>query len=61
MTETIKEYIEELEVEVANTQHENKYLVDFIAYKKLTDEFVYFRQHAHEECPEDCPFPYYTL
>jgi hypothetical protein len=38
-----------------------KYLHAFIHYKKLDDEFRYFRENAHEEYEPDLPFPYLTL
>ena len=61
MAETIYEYIKELESDLEYLQKEKAYLEDFITFKSLTDEYVYFRQNAYEECPEDCPFPYYIL
>lgn len=38
-----------------------KYLNDFIHYKKLDEEFHYFREHAHEDENSDLPFPYLVL
>ena len=38
-----------------------KYLNAFIQYKKLGEEFRYFRENAHEEYEPDFPFPYLTL
>ena len=38
-----------------------KYLNAFIHYKKLDEEFRYFRENAHEEYEPDLPFPYLTL
>ena len=38
-----------------------KYLKDFIRYKKLDEEFHYFREHAHEEYEPELPFPHLTL
>ena len=40
---------------------EMKYLQDFISYKKLEEEYYYFRENAHEEYEEDLPFPTLTL
>ena len=37
------------------------YLSGFISYKKLDEEYGYFRKNAHEEHKEDLPFPYLTL
>jgi hypothetical protein len=38
-----------------------KYLNAFIHYKKLGEEFRYFRENAHEEYEPNLPFPYLTL
>lgn len=38
-----------------------KYLNAFIHYKKLGEEFRYFRENANEEYEPDLPFPYLTL
>jgi hypothetical protein len=38
-----------------------KYLNAFIHYKKLGEEFRYFRENAHEEYEPDLPFPLLTL
>lgn len=38
-----------------------KYLNDFVHYKKLDEEFHYFREHAHEEYEPDLPFSHLTL
>jgi hypothetical protein len=40
---------------------EIRYLSDFISYKKLDEEYRYFRENAHEEYEEDLPFPILTL
>ena len=40
---------------------EMKYLQDFISYKKLDDEYLYFRNHAHLKEEPDLPFPPYVL
>lgn len=61
MNKETEEYILDLQTELKEAYTENKYLSDFISYKGLSNEFVDFRLHAHEEQPEDCPFPYYTL
>ncbi len=34
---------------------------DFISYKALDDEYVYFNKHAHREKIDDYPFSKYTL
>ena len=38
-----------------------KYLNAFIHYKKLGEEFRYFKENAHEEYEPNLPFPYLTL
>ena len=38
-----------------------RYLKDFIHYKKLDEEFRYFREHAHEDEDSELPFPYLVL
>jgi hypothetical protein len=40
---------------------EIRYLSDFISYKKLDEEYRYFRENAHEEYEDDLPFPILTL
>ena len=40
---------------------ELKYLQDFISYKKLTEEYIHFREHAHLEDDPEVPFPSYIL
>ena len=40
---------------------EVKYLQDFISFKKLNDEYLYFRDHAHLKDDPDDPFPPYVL
>ena len=42
-------------------REELRYLNDFVRYKKLDEEFRYFREHAHEENEPDLPFPHLTL
>lgn len=38
-----------------------KYLQDYIKWKKLDDEFLYFKKNAHLDTNEDVPFPDYIL
>jgi len=61
LNKELQEHLLDLEEQLSNMEIENHYMSDFISYKMLTDEYVFFRQHAHEEQPEDCPFPYFTL
>jgi len=47
--------------EEKHAQEELKYLNDFIHYKRLDEEFRYFREHAHEDENSELPFPYLML
>ena len=38
-----------------------KYLEEFIRYKNLSEEFLYFKENAHEEYEDDLPFAKLTL
>jgi len=40
---------------------EMRYLYDFIRYKGLDDEYMYFRKNAHEDKSKDLPFPSLVL
>lgn len=40
---------------------EMNYLQDFISYKKLDDEYLYFRDHAHLKEEPNLTFPSYGL
>ena len=44
-----------------HVEEDLRYLNDFIHYKKLDEEFRYFREHAHEDENSELPFPYLTL
>ena len=45
-----------------DTDHtELRYLNDFIRFKKMDEEYQYFRENAHEEQEENLPFPHFTL
>lgn len=43
------------------TEEDLKYLKDFVHYKKMDEEFSYFREHAHEDENSEFPFPYLVL
>jgi len=34
-----------------------RYMNDFIVFKNLEDEFIYFKENAHEDQDADLPFP----
>ena len=59
------EYMRDLITDLLNDQEidreEIKYLSAFISYKKLEEEYHYFRENAHEEYEEDLPFSTLTL
>lgn len=59
------EYMRDLITDLLRDQeidHEEiKYLRAFVSYKKLEEEYHYFRENAHEEYEEDLPFPTLTL
>ena len=38
-----------------------RYFHDFVHYKKLDEEFRYFREHAHEDENSELPFSCLTL
>ena len=59
------EYMRDLITDLLQDQkidrEEIKNLFGFISYKKLEEEYSYFRENAHEEFEEDLPFPTLTL
>lgn len=56
----LKENFDEL-ISVINDyesiQKENYYLLQFINFKGLSEEYEYFKENAHEAIDEDNPFP----
>ena len=42
-------------------REELRYLRDFVHYEELEEEYLYFRNNAHEEENSDLPFPHLTL
>lgn len=59
--EEMNDYLLELIDEHRRTEEDLRYLNDFVHYKKLDEEFRYFREHAHEDENLELPFPYLTL
>jgi len=57
----MSDFISDLVEDCKHTEVDLRYLNEFIRYKKLTDEYRYFRENAHEEYEEDMPFSYLTL
>ena len=57
----MNDYLLDLIDEHRRTEEDLRYLNDFVHYKKLDEEFRYFREHAHEDENSELPFPYLTL
>ena len=55
------EYLLQLIEEHERALEELRYKSEFIYYKELEDEFLYFQRNAHEEFDEDLPFSRLTL
>ena len=59
--EEMNDYLLELIEEHRRYEVNLKYLSDFVHYKQLDEEYLYFREHAHEDENLELPFPYLTL
>ena len=59
--EEMNEYLLELIEGHNRTKEEHRYMNDFIHYKNLDEEFIYFKEHAHEDTETELPFPYLVL
>lgn len=59
--EEMNDYLLDLIEDQRWAKEDLKYLNDFIHYKKLDEEFHYFREHAHEDENSELPFPYLVL
>ena len=57
----MSDFISGLVEDCKQNETDLRYLNEFIRYKKLNDEYQYFRENAHEEYEEDMPFSYLTL
>lgn len=57
----MSDFISGLVEDCKQNEADLRYLNEFIRYKKLIDEYQYFRENAHEEYEEDLPFSYLTL
>lgn len=57
----MSEHVLALTDDYKRTEAELRYLTDFISYKKLYEEYRYFRENAVETYDKDLPFPYFTL
>ena len=59
--EEMNDYLLGLKEDHRRAEEDLRYLTDFIHYKKLDGEFLYFREHAHEDENSELPFPYLVL
>lgn len=57
----MSDFISSLVEDCKQNETDLRYLNEFIRYKKLDEEYQYFRKNAHEEYEEDLPFSYLTL
>ncbi len=48
-------------LDLMENEEDLKYLKDFVHYKRMDEEFRYFREHAHEDENSELPFPYLVL
>lgn len=55
------EFLQDQMADCERMETELRYRSEYIEYKGLSEDFLYFRQNAHEEYDEDMPFPYLTL
>ena len=56
----MREHVQDLEYELSQAHNELRYLQEFISYRKLNDEYLFFEKNAHEEY-DGGPFPRLTL
>lgn len=59
--EEMNDFLLDLIEDHTRAEEDLKYLKDFVHYKKLDEEFRYFREHAHEDENSELPFRYLTL
>ena len=59
--EEMNDFLLDLIEDHMRPEEDLKYLKDFVHYKRLDEEFRYFREHAHEDENSELPFPYLTL
>lgn len=57
----MNDYLLDLMDDHKRSEEDLRYLNDFIHYKKLDDEFRYFKEHAHEDKDSELPFPSLVL
>ncbi len=59
--EEVSDYLTNLLDDYRQQEEEIRYLREYINYKNLEEEFIYFQENAHEVYDENLPFPYLTL
>lgn len=59
--EEMNDFLLELIENHKRAEEDLKYLKNFVHYKKMDEEFSYFREHAHEDENSELPFPYLVL
>ena len=60
--EEMYDHLHSQDQDIKYLSNENQYLNDYLEWKGLTEEFEYFRSHAHKEfLDEDQPFETYVL
>ena len=59
--EEMNDFLLELIENHKRAEEDLKSLKDFVHYKKMDEEFSYFREHAHEDENSELPFPYLVL
>ena len=59
--EEMNDFLLDLIEDHKRAEEDLKSLKDFVRYKRLDEEFRYFREHAHEDESSELPFPYLML
>lgn len=60
--EEMYDHIHSQNQDIKYLSNENQYLSDYIKWKGLTEDFEYFKAHAHKvRLDEDLPFENYVL
>ena len=60
--EEMSDHIHDQDQDIESLHNEIQYLSDFIEWKGLTEDFEYFKAHAHKvRLGDDLPFENYVL
>ena len=60
--EEMSDHIHDQDQDIDSLHNEIQYLSDFIEWKGLTEDFEYFKAHAHKvRLDDDLPFENYVL